>query len=269
MDDFILSSCHLVKEVGGKQLSDTEKGRYSEKVVLVTGGGSGIGASIAEKMAAEGASVAVCGRQGTVLDEKVEKWTELGYNALSISGDVTVDAAHIVHNTVRHFGRLDVLVNNAGVSAGMAIDEMSGSEWRRVMNVNLGGVFQMVHHAMSHLVAVRGSILHISSISAVAGELDDAAYAASKAGLEGFSRKLALELAPMGVRSNVIRPGLIRTEAFADMPDEFFEAQMRLIPLLTIGVPEDIASAAAFLCSDDAQFITGAVLTIDGGESAK
>jgi len=250
-------------------LSETKAGRYSGKVALVTGGGSGIGASIAEMMAAEGASVAICGRQSTVLDEKVKEWTELGYNALAIPGDVAVDAAQLIKETVRHFGQLDVLINNAGVSAGTPIDEMSGTEWRRVMTINLGGAFQMVHHAIPHLADTRGSILHISSISAVAGELDDAAYAASKAGLEGFSRKLAIELAPMSVRSNVIRPGLIRTEAFDHMPDEFFEAQMQLIPLLTIGLPEDIASAAAFLCSDDAQFITGAVLTIDGGESAK
>jgi len=250
-------------------LSETKNSRYHDKVVLVTGGGNGIGAAIAEKMASEGAAVAICGRRRFVLDEKIEQWTEQGYNVLALYGDITVDAAHIVNNAVRHFGRLDVLVNNAGISAGMAVDEMSSSEWRRVMNVNLDGVFQMVRHAMEHLVAARGSILHISSISAVAGELDDVAYAASKAGIEGFSRKLALELGPVSVRSNVIRPGLIRTEAFNDMPDEFFEAQMQLIPLLTIGEPDDIAAAAAFLCSDDARFITGAVLTIDGGESAK
>lgn len=246
-----------------------KNGRYHEKVVLVTGGGNGIGAAIAEKMAAEGAAVAICGRRRSVIDEKIEQWTEQGYNVMALYGDITVEAAHIVNDTVRHFGRLDVLVNNAGISAGMAVYEMPASEWRRVMTVNLDGVFQMVRHAMDHLVEARGSILHISSISAVAGELDDVAYAASKAGIEGFSRKLALELAPAGVRSNVIRPGLIRTEAFNEMPDEFFEAQMQLIPLLTIGEPQDIAAAAAFLCSDSARFITGAVLTIDGGESAK
>lgn len=250
-------------------MADQQVGRYHNKVALITGGGSGIGAAIAEKLASEGASVVICGRQAAVLNDKVDQFLEAGYSAVALPGDVTVDAAHMVNNTIRQFGRLDVLVNNAGVSSGIPIDEMSGSEWRRVVNVNLGGAFQMVHHTMPHLIEQRGAILHISSISATTGELDDAAYAASKAGLEGFSRKLAIELAPMGVRSNVIRPGLIRTEAFAEMPDEFFEAQMLLIPLLRFGAPEDIATAAAFLCSDDAQFITGAVLTIDGGESAK
>jgi NAD(P)-dependent dehydrogenase (short-subunit alcohol dehydrogenase family) len=119
------------------------------------------------------------------------------------------------------------------------------------------------------LARSRGCILHISSISAVAGEFDDVAYAASKAGLEGFSRKLALEVARAGVRSNVIRPGLILTEAFANMPQDFFDSQIPLIPLGAVGQPDDIAHAAAFLCSDEARFITGAVLTVDGGESAK
>jgi NAD(P)-dependent dehydrogenase (short-subunit alcohol dehydrogenase family) len=122
---------------------------------------------------------------------------------------------------------------------------------------------------MPHLAATHGVILHISSISAVAGEFDDVAYAASKAGLEGFNRKLALEVARYGVRSNVIRPGLIHTEAFADMPPDFFASQVPLIPLGNMGQPEDIANAAAFLCSDEARFITGTVLTVDGGESAK
>jgi NAD(P)-dependent dehydrogenase (short-subunit alcohol dehydrogenase family) len=103
----------------------------------------------------------------------------------------------------------------------------------------------------------------------VAGEFDDVAYAASKAGLEGFNRKLALEVARYGVRSNVIRPGLINTEAFANMPPDFFASQVPMIPLGNIGEPEDIANAAAFLCSDEARFITGTILTVDGGESAK
>jgi NAD(P)-dependent dehydrogenase (short-subunit alcohol dehydrogenase family) len=166
---------------------------------------------------------------------------------------------------MEQFGRIDVLVNNAAISAGMGIEEMSSEAWRRVMATNLDGAFEMVRNAMPYLAATRGVILHISSISAVAGEFDDVAYAASKAGLEGMNRKLAR----YGVRSNVIRPGLINTEAFADMPPDFFASQVPLIPLGDVGLPEDIAHAAAFLCSDEARFITGAVLTVDGGESAK
>lgn len=243
--------------------------RYDGKVALITGGGTGIGAAIATHMGAEGAAVALCGRRGAVLDNQVDALRETRCRALAIQGDVSTDAVRIINTAVDHFGRLDVLVNNAAISAGREVDEITIGDWQKVMAVNLDSVFQLVRQALPHLIATRGAILHISSISAVAGELDDVAYAASKAGLEGFSRKLALEAAPHGVRSNVIRPGLIRTEAFADMPDQFFDSQIPLIPLRTVGDPSDIARAAAFLCSDDARFITGAVLTIDGGESAK
>jgi NAD(P)-dependent dehydrogenase (short-subunit alcohol dehydrogenase family) len=151
----------------------------------------------------------------------------------------------------------------------MGIEELDLATWRRVMATNLDAAFNMVRLAMPHLAATHGVILHISSISTVAGEFDDVAYAASKAGLEGFNRKLALEVARYGVRANVIRPGLILTEAFEQMPQDFFESQVPLIPIGSIGQPEDIAAAAAFLCSDEARFITGAILTVDGGESAK
>ncbi|NJN80968.1 MAG: SDR family oxidoreductase [Caldilineaceae bacterium] len=170
---------------------------------------------------------------------------------------------------IDQFGRLDIVVNNAAISGGVGMDTMTLETWRRVMGVNLDGAFALVSRALPHLVASRGNVLHISSISAISGDFDDVAYASSKAALEGFSRKLALEVAVNGIRSNVIRPGLIMTEAFADMPADFFQTQIPLIPLGQMGQPEDIAKAAAFLCSDDAGFITGAVLTIDGGESAK
>ena len=244
--------------------------RLDNKIALITGGGTGIGAAIAAQFAREGARIAICGRRPgplAVTAARIEE--ESGHDVLTIVGDVFADAAMIIKRTVDHFGRLDVLVNNAAVSAGTSMEDMDYREWRQVIGVNLDAVFQLVRAAMPDLMASQGNVLHISSVSAVSGEFDDVAYAASKAGLEGFSRRLALDLAPHGVRSNVIRPGLIRTEAFDRMPDEFFQAQVPLIPLLRIGQPEDIALAAAFLCSSEADFITGAVLTIDGGESAK
>ncbi len=192
-----------------------------------------------------------------------------GFVAHAVVGDVAVNAQEIINNAILLCGHLDILVNNAATTAGAGVDEMTRDEWRRVLAVNLDAAFELVSWALPHLVKSRGVILHISSISAIAGEFDDVAYAASKAGLEGFSRKLALELAPLGIRSNVIRPGLIATDAFADMPNDFFESQLPMIPLRRLGRPEDIAQAAAFLCSDEASFITGAVLTVDGGESAK
>ena len=247
----------------------SQRRRFEGKAALITGGGTGIGAAIAQQFAEEGATVALCGRRAAVIQQKVRELTDAGHTAVAIPGDVATEATEIVERAVAALGRLDVLVNNAAISAGVPIEEMDSTSWRQVMAVNLDAAFALVHHSLPHLVARRGVILHISSISAIAGEVDDVAYAASKAGLEGFNRKLALEVAAAGVRSNVIRPGLIRTEAFAAMPAAFFEAQVPLIPLRRIGAPQDIAQAAAFLCSDEANFITGAVLTIDGGESAK
>lgn len=247
----------------------SQRQRFTGKTALITGGGTGIGAAIAQQFASEGATVALCGRRSDVIQQKVDELTTAGYKAIAVVGDVATDATEIVQNALAALGRLDILVNNAAISAGVPMEEMDNQLWRQVLAVNLDGVFALVHHALPYLVESQGVILHISSISAISGEVDDVAYAASKAGLEGFSRKLALELAATGVRSLVIRPGLIRTEAFANMPPAFFDAQVPLIPLRRVGNPEDIAHAAAFLCSEEANFITGTVLTIDGGESAK
>lgn len=243
--------------------------RFEGQVALITGGGTGIGAAIARRLAEEGAKVALVGRRTALISANAETLSRQGCEALAVAGDVATDAEQIIHTVVQHFGGLDVLVNNAAVAAGLDMDEMTVDAWRQVLQVNLDGAFALVLHAQSHLIVRRGCVLHISSISAVSGEFDDIAYATSKAALEGFSRRLAVELAPRGVRSNVIRPGLIRTEAFADLPDDFFATQLPMIPLHRFGTAEDIALAAAFLCSRDAGFITGAVLTIDGGESAR
>jgi len=243
--------------------------RYTGKVAIITGSSTGIGAAVAARFASEGASVVLSGRRVHLLEAKAAELKEQGYHVLAVPGDVSNTSAIVVQRAIEDFGRIDILVNNAAISAGVGIEEMNSEAWRRVLATNLDGAFEMVRNAMPYLAASHGVILHISSISAVAGEFDDVAYAASKAGLEGFNRKLALEVARYGVRSNVIRPGLIKTEAFANMPPDFFASQVPLIPLGNVGEPEDIANAAAFLCSDEARFITGTILTVDGGESAK
>lgn len=243
--------------------------RFQSKVAIITGSSTGIGAAVAARFAAEGAAVVLSGRRVQLLEAKAAELKGRGYRVLAVPGDVYSTGATVVQRAVEEFGQIDILVNNAAISAGMGVEEMTSADWRRVMSTNLDGAFEMVRHAMPYLAATHGVILHISSISAVSGEFDDVAYAASKAGLEGLNRKLALEVARYGVRSNVIRPGLINTEAFANMPPDFFAAQVPMIPLGFVGEPEDIANAAAFLCSDDARFITGTILTVDGGESAK
>lgn len=253
----------------GQSVSDSVLARFGGKVAIVTGSSTGIGAAVALQLAREGARVVLSGRRVELLQAKAQSLREMGHTVTAVPGDVATTAAEVVQTAIDEFGRLDILVNNAAISAGVGIEEMTSTAWQNVMATNLTGAFEMVRHALPHLAATRGVILHISSISAVSGEFDDVAYAASKAGVEGFSRKLALEVAALGIRCNVIRPGLIMTEAFEQMPADFFESQIPLIPLGRVGDPQDIAQAAAFLCSDDAKFITGAVLTIDGGESAK
>ena len=250
-------------------MSAVQQNRFAGKVALITGASTGIGAAIAERLAAEGASVVINGRRVQLLTRKVSDLTELGYDVMAVPGDVSVDAEEIVGVVIEHFGRLDILINNAATATGLGIEEMSVNAWQQVIAINLNAGFDLVSRTLPYLIASRGCILHITSIGAVSGNFDDLAYVASKAGLEGFSRKLALEVAQYGIRSNVIRPGLIMTEAFSDMPIDFFESQVPLIPLQRMGDPADIAAAAAFLCSSEADFITGAVLTIDGGESAK
>jgi len=250
-------------------LAPEMKTRFAGKVVIVTGGGTGIGAAIAAHLAAEGAQIAIVGRRGHIVQRHADQLRELGFTVLPVRADVSVDAENIVRQVMQHFGRLDVLINNAAVSAGVDLDEMLLAQWRQVLSINLDAAFVLAKSAIPHLAITRGNLLHISSIGAMVGEFDDIAYATSKAALESFSRRLAIELAPYGIRSNVIRPGLIHTEAFDAMPADFFETQLPLIPLGRLGTPQDVARAAAFLCSDDATFITGAVLTVDGGESAK
>lgn len=253
----------------GEAVNQPAPARFKGKVAIVTGSSIGIGAAVALRFAQEGAHVVLSGRRAALVEAKAQHLRQMGLSVLAVPGDVAVVADEVVQATVETFGRLDILVNNAAISAGMGIEEMTAAAWQSVIATNLTGVFEMVRHAMPHLAATKGVILQISSIGAVVGEFDDVAYAASKAGLEGFNRKLALEVARLGIRSNVIRPGLIMTEAFEHMPQDFFGSQVPMIPIGRIGHPEDIAHAAAFLCSDDAQFITGAVLTVDGGESAK
>jgi NAD(P)-dependent dehydrogenase (short-subunit alcohol dehydrogenase family) len=243
--------------------------RLEGKAALVTGGGTGIGAAIARLFLEEGARVMICGRRGEVVRARAEEWRAEGFDAHAVACDIAEDATATIEAAVSAFGQLDLLVNNAALSSGAPMGEMDMASWRRVLSVNLDAAFELVSQALPWLAQGRGAILHISSISAVAGEFDDVAYAASKAGLEGFSRKLALEVAPLGVRSNVIRPGLVVTESFGAMPQDFFDSQLPLIPLRRLGKPEDIAEAALFLCSNAASFITGAILTVDGGESAK
>ena len=234
---------------------------------LVTGGGSGIGAAIARLFLERGAQVAVCGRRQHRLEALRGSVRRSQSRLHLVPGDIVTEAESIVGRALAQMNSLNILVNNASISAGKAIGDLEMEDWYTVQDTNLAAAFRLTRLCLPHLKATSGCILHISSASVVSGEYDDVAYAASKAGLEGLSRQLAVELATDGVRSNVIRPGLIDTEAFADQPPEFYESQIPLIPMGRLGDPKDVAYASLYLCSPEAKFVTGAVLAVDGGES--
>ena len=246
--------------------------RYAGRVAVVTGSARGIGAATARRFAEEGAMVAVLD-----LDEQTAAATAAGLGAekaIGVACDVTdapsVEAA--VARVVEELGKVDVLVNNAGVTRDNLLFKMTEDDWDVVMNVHLRGAFLMSREVQKHMVAAKyGKILSLSSVSAL-GNRGQANYSAAKMGLQGFTRTLALELGPFGVNVNAIAPGFIvtdMTDATARRvgvePEEYRKAAAERTPVRRVGYPEDIAAAAAFLCSDEASFITGQTLYVDGG----
>jgi 3-oxoacyl-[acyl-carrier protein] reductase len=246
--------------------------RYAERVVVVTGAARGIGAATAKRFAEEGASVAVLDLDRSAAAEAAEA---LGApKAVGLACDVSdsdsVSAA--VSAVVEELGKVDVLVNNAGVTRDNLLFKMTEDDWDTVMNVHLRGAFLMSRAVQQHMVAAKyGKILNLSSVSAL-GNRGQANYSAAKMGLQGFTRTLALELGPFGVNVNAVAPGFIvtdMTDATARRvgvePEEFRKGAAERSPLKRVGYPQDIAAAAAFLCSDEAAFITGQTLYVDGG----
>jgi 3-oxoacyl-[acyl-carrier protein] reductase len=246
--------------------------RYAERVVVVTGAARGIGAATAKRFAEEGASVAVLDLDESAATAAAES---LGApKALGLACDVadSDSAGAAVSAVVEQLGRVDVLVNNAGVTRDNLLFKMTEDDWDTVINVHLRGSFLMSRAVQQHMVAAKyGKILNLSSVSAL-GNRGQANYSAAKMGLQGFTRTLALELGPFGVNVNAIAPGFIvtdMTDATARRvgvePEEFRKGAAERSPLKRVGYPQDIAAAAAFLCSDEAAFITGQTLYVDGG----
>ena len=246
--------------------------RYADRVVVVTGAARGIGAGTAKRFADEGASVAILD-----LEQEAAAATAEGLGAdraiglaCNVADTDSVEAA--VSQVVEQLGKVDVLVNNAGVTRDNLLFKMSDDDWDMVMNVHLRGSFLMSRAVQKHMVAAKyGKILNLSSVSAL-GNRGQANYSAAKMGLQGFTRTLALELGPFGVNVNAIAPGFIvtdMTDATARRvgvePEEYRKAAAAANPVRRVGYPEDIAAAAAFLCSDEASYITGQTLYVDGG----
>jgi 3-oxoacyl-[acyl-carrier protein] reductase len=246
--------------------------RYEGRVVIVTGAARGIGAGTAKRFASEGASVAVLD-----LDEAAASETASGLGAeraigvgCDVSDEGAVEAA--VTRVVEELGQVDVLVNNAGITRDNLLFKMTTEDWDLVLGVHLRGAFLMSRECQKHMVPAKyGKILNLSSVSAL-GNRGQANYSAAKMGVQGFTRTLAIELGPYGINVNAIAPGFIVTEmtdATARRlklePDELRRLNAEANPVRRVGHPEDIAAAAAFLCSDEASYVTGQTLYVDGG----
>ena len=230
------------------------------KVALVTGASRGIGRAIALELGGAGAEVVVGYRTGREEAEAVA--AEIGGRAV----EADVSDPESAKALVEAAGELDILVNNAGVTRDGVLARMSDDDWRTVLDTNLSSVFYTCRAASRPMMKRRGgAIVNISSIVGVHGNFGQTNYAASKAGIIGFTKSLARELGSRNVRANVVAPGYVRSQLTDVLPEGATEVMLQNTPLGRLGDPEDVAGAVRFLCSDEARFVTGAVLLVDGG----
>jgi len=230
------------------------------KTALVTGASRGIGAAIAEELARAGASVVIGYRAGR--EEADALAAQIGARAVQADVSSPEDAARLVEEA----GDLDILVNNAGLTRDGLLARMPDDDWRAVIETNLSSVFYTCRAVCRPMMKKRaGAIVNVSSIVGVHGNWGQTNYAASKAGIIGFTKSLARELGSRNVRANVVAPGYVTTRLTEVLPDEATAAMLQATPLARLGEPKDVAGAVRFLCSDEASFITGDVLLVDGG----
>lgn len=239
------------------------------KKALVTGASRGIGRAIALALAAEGADVAVNYAGSEAAAKEVAAQIEtMGRRALVLKADVADSAAGtaMVDAVVKEFGRIDILVNNAGITRDTLLMRMKEEDWDAVLTTNLKGVYNCTKAAVKYMMKQKsGRIVSISSVVGLTGNAGQANYAAAKAGVIGFTKAVAKEVAARGITVNAIAPGFIKTDMTSVLPEKVVEGLLNNIPLHALGAPEDIAKAALFLVSEDANYITGQTLHVDGG----
>ena len=242
--------------------------RLHNKVSIITGAAQGIGLATALKFAQEGAIVVVCDVKPSAVDEAVQQCQALGAQAMGLQVDVTqrtmVDA--MVRRVLDTYGRIDVLVNNAGITQDARLQKMTLEQFDRVIDVNLRGVFHCAQAVTDTMVAQgSGVILNASSVVGIYGNFGQTNYAATKFGVIGFTKTWSRELGPKGIRVNAVAPGFIATPILATMPEKVIDDMVARVPLKRLGKAEDIANVYAFLASDEAAYVNGAVLEVSGG----
>ncbi|MCH8557236.1 MAG: 3-oxoacyl-[acyl-carrier-protein] reductase [Balneolia bacterium] len=242
--------------------------RFDKKVVLVTGGAAGIGKATSELFAREGATVHVWDLNEEAGNALVKDFSSKGWKSAFREVDVTSyeDVGRGIEAIIKESGRLDVLINNAGITMDKTLVKMDPATWQKVIDVNLTGVFNCTQQAVAHMVEGGGGvILNASSVVGLYGNFGQTNYVATKAGVIGMTKTWARELGRKNIRVNAVAPGFIMTEMVQKMPEKIIEGMVSKTPVGRMGKPEDIANAYAFLASDEASFITGTTLSVDGG----
>ncbi len=255
--------------------------RLEGRVALVTGGNRGIGAAIVRALAAQGAHVAA--GYSSDADKAEEFRSELEGEGLNVSmhqGNVgnVEDCQRVVSEVMDEHGHVDILVNNAGITADKPMIDMEEEEWQRVLNVNLSGAFHMCQPVLKHMIERgTGRIVNVSSVVGLQGNMGQANYAAAKSGVHGLTRTLAREAAfalgkadqledgGVGLTVNCVAPGFIKTDMTADIPEKVVESLKKMIPLVRLGEPEEVARVVRFLCEDQSGYITGQIWSVNGG----
>jgi len=240
------------------------------KTAIITGGGSGIGLACAKLFCKNGAKVVVFGRRKSRLEKAV---SEIGENSTFFQGDITQeeDIKELISTSLKQFDRIDILVNNAGTSSSASTHKMEDSHWDSIMDINLKGVFRLSKQVLPYMMEQKnGNILHIGSIYGLIGFQGYCGYGVSKGALAQFSKSIAVEYGPHGIRSNAICPGIIETNMTAAIrrDNQLEKNLLKGYPLGRFGLPEDVANACLFLASDQSSFITGINLPVDGGYTA-
>ena len=242
---------------------------FIEKTAIVTGGSRGIGRAIALRLAKLGANIVV---NYTSKPEEAEKVVaeikEMGRKAIAIKADVSKgeDVQGLIDEVERHFSTIDILINNAGITRDGLLMRMKDEDWDQVIAINLKGTYNCTKAVTRKMMKQKsGKIVNVASIVGVMGNIGQSNYAASKAGIIGFTKSIAKELATRGINVNAVAPGFIQTDMTEVLSEDVKEALMTHIPMKQLGTPEDVANVVAFLCSENARYITGQVLNVDGG----